>query len=182
MSKTRFDKLLVVDCEMTCWGKEPPPANEQSEIVQIGICSLIVATGEITDQASFIIKPRHSSLSDYFISLTGITPAKVKNGLMFDHVCNKIAKDYGSKHRIWAAYGNDREAFMRECELKNATYPFSQQYIDISTLFHLRNKLISGGVGLERALRDYYNFDFIGRPHDALADSMAAAELLKHLL
>ena len=33
----KLDKILVVDIEATCWeGK--PPAGEQNEIIEVGIC------------------------------------------------------------------------------------------------------------------------------------------------
>jgi inhibitor of KinA sporulation pathway (predicted exonuclease) len=178
--RPKLDKILVLDLEVTTWDNQPPPPNEHPEIIQIGICSLVVATKEIVDKASFIIKPRHSTISPYFEELTGLTKERVKGGLMFEHVCNKIAKDYGSRNRVWAAYGNDREAFERECEIKQALYPFSRQYIDISTLFHLKCKH-SGGVGLELALK-MVGAEFVGTPHRAEEDAYNAAELLKRVL
>ena len=98
---------------------------------------------------------------------------------MFEHVCNKIVKDYGSKHRVMASFGRDNEMFARECEIKGTDYPFGQ-HIDISTLFHLKCKH-SGGVGLELALK-MIGTEFVGTPHDAAEDAYNAAELLKHVL
>ena len=40
-----LDKIIVIDLEATCWEGDPPPGQE-SEIIEIGLCILDVATGE----------------------------------------------------------------------------------------------------------------------------------------
>jgi inhibitor of KinA sporulation pathway (predicted exonuclease) len=39
----KLDRILVIDVEATCWEGEPPP-GQTSEIVEIGLCVLDVAT------------------------------------------------------------------------------------------------------------------------------------------
>jgi len=41
----RLDQIIVLDVESTCWDGPPPP-GEENEIIEIGICTLEVATGE----------------------------------------------------------------------------------------------------------------------------------------
>ena len=188
MGRHQFDKIHVIDLEATCWGGAPHP-DERTEIIQIGICSLIIATGEIVNKTSLIIKPRHSTISEYCTNLTGITPVIAKGGMLFADACNKIIKDFGTRNRVWASFGvGDKEMLESEYELKMQEciekrvkrFPFSEQYIDISMLFHIKNKL-NGGCGLEDAL-NMYGTHFNGRPHDALMDAVNAAELLRFLI
>ena len=39
----KLDQILVVDVEATCWEGDPPP-GQISEIIEIGLCVLDVAT------------------------------------------------------------------------------------------------------------------------------------------
>ena len=39
----KLDRILVVDVEATCWEGDPPP-GQISEILEIGLCVLDVAT------------------------------------------------------------------------------------------------------------------------------------------
>ena len=50
----KLDKILVVDVEATCWDGKPP-SGQESEIVEIGLCTLEVAAGERSDKQSILV-------------------------------------------------------------------------------------------------------------------------------
>jgi inhibitor of KinA sporulation pathway (predicted exonuclease) len=177
----RLDKIIIVDTEATCW-EDSPPDGEVSEIIQIGICSLSIASGSISQKTSYIIKPRFSKISEYCTALTGISQSTVKGGLFFNDVCNKIIKDFGTKGRAWASYGiGDKYIFENECYKRAAKYPFSDHHIDVNLLFHLHNKHFEGYISLDKAMWSY-GMDFIGKQHSADDDAYNTARLLECLL
>ena len=45
MARRKLDRIVVVDVEATCW-EGAPPADEVSEIIEVGVCLLDVAAGE----------------------------------------------------------------------------------------------------------------------------------------
>jgi hypothetical protein len=40
----KLDQIIVIDVEATCW-EGHPPANEESEIIEIGLCVMDVQRG-----------------------------------------------------------------------------------------------------------------------------------------
>lgn len=184
-SRKKLDKIIVVDLECTCWEDGKPPMTEQpqrTEIIQIGICSLVVETGEIINKASYLTKPQWSSVSEYCTALTGITPEMAKRAMPFDNACNKIVKEFGPKSRVWASYGvGDKAMFEYECWEKQAQYPFSEHHIDVSTLFLLKHRINGGGVNLAKAM-EKIGTEFRGTQHSADDDAFNTAVLLAHLL
>lgn len=173
-------KIIVIDLEATCYEGEFPK-EERPEIIQIGACLLDLDKKEITKKDSYIIHPYHSSISKYCETLTGITPERAKRGIRFDHARNRLAKNFGTKRKIWGAWGEgDRIEFEQECQNWNVEYPFSNQFINISTLFSLYygfNKKIN----LEKALT-LLGLNFQGRPHDAEDDAYNTALILLKIL
>jgi len=71
-NKMRFDQIIVIDVESTCWhGKIPK--GQMNEIIEIGICIICTKSGDILDTRDIIVKPEHSTISDYCKNLTTIT-------------------------------------------------------------------------------------------------------------
>lgn len=103
--KLKIDRVVIVDCEATCWATKEEQGTLASEIIQIGACSLCLNTGEIEKTKSYIVKPHNFQLSEYCTNLTGLTTKIVKSGMPFKDACNKIVKDFGTKNRVWASYG-----------------------------------------------------------------------------
>ncbi len=72
MART-LDQIVVVDVESTCWEGQPPP-GEESEISEIGVCLVDVATGARAERRSILIRPERSRVSPYCTSLTKRAP------------------------------------------------------------------------------------------------------------
>jgi inhibitor of KinA sporulation pathway (predicted exonuclease) len=58
----KLDLINVIDVEATCW-KGTKPENQESEIIEIGICTLDVATGNRVDNEGILVKPERSFYS-----------------------------------------------------------------------------------------------------------------------
>ena len=56
----KLDQILVIDLEATCWLGDPPEGQE-SDIIEIGLCTLDVATGQRLDKASIVVRPERST-------------------------------------------------------------------------------------------------------------------------
>lgn len=179
--KLKIDRVVIVDCEATCWATKEEQGTLASEIIQIGACSLCLNTGEIEKTKSYIVKPHNFQLSEYCTNLTGLTTKIVKSGMPFKDACNKIVKDFGTKNRVWASYGTgDRKMFESECILKQAIYPFNDCHIDVSILFHLKY-FIKDRMSLEVAL-EKIGKKFEGKQHNADWDAYNTAVLLFGIL
>lgn len=148
----KLDQILVVDVEATCWSGAPPD-GEASEIIQIGICTLDVLTGERLKKRSILVKPEQSKVSEFCTQLTGLTKKQVnKNGITFAKACAVLEREFVSRKRIWASYGDyDRTIFQRQCGARGVEYPFSAGHINVKSLFALFYAL-PYEVGMTRAL------------------------------
>ena len=137
----------MVDVEATCWAGEPP-AGQVSEIIEIGVCELDVESGERVGKHSVLVRPERSTVSEFCTSLTTLTAEQVAGGVTYAEACRLLRKDFGSRDRVWASYGDyDRKQFERQ-----GSYPFGPRHVNVKTLFALSRRL-PREVGLDAALR-----------------------------
>lgn len=68
----RLDQMLVIDVEATCW-EHGPPVGEESEIIELGLCPLDLATGERLHTRSILVRPERSTVSAVCTQLTTLT-------------------------------------------------------------------------------------------------------------
>ena len=178
--KRRLDKILVVDLEATCWESEPPN-GESSEIIEIGLCVLDVATGERTDTQGILVKPERSALSDYCQKLTTITPDMLTGAPSFAEACALLVERFDSTRRTWASYGDfDRIKLMQQCEDWGVPYPFGRSHINVKNLFALQQGL-SKEVGLQEATA-LIGLLFEGTIHRGVDDAWNIAAVLNRVL
>ena len=179
--RKKLDKIIVVDCECTCWSTKEEQGAQCSEIIQIGVCSLNLAAKTIGQEASYLIKPKYSTVSEYCTALTGITQKNLKGAMSLFDACNLLMKKFGTRNRVWSSYGNgDGIKFREDCIKKVADYPFGGHYIDTSLLFHIKY-LLNSNISLTEALK-LAGFEFYGTQHNAMYDAYNTAVLLKHLI
>ena len=146
----KLDKIIVIDLEATCWEGDPPE-SQQSEIIEIGLCVLDVATGEREAPRALLVRPRQSTLSPYCQALTTLTPEMLASGLDFADACAILHAEYLSEVRTWASYGDyDRLMMAAQCESWGVPYPFGRSHINVKNLFALQLGL-SKEVGLGKA-------------------------------
>ncbi|PJF43901.1 MAG: DNA polymerase III [Phototrophicales bacterium] len=176
----KLDVVVVIDIEATCWAGATPVGQEH-EIIEIGICTLDIKTGERIDRESLLVKPTKSKVSQFCTELTGLTQQDVDNGLRFDRACSILRKKFKTKSRIWASYGDyDRKMFEKQCAAHGVAYPFNGTHINIKSLYAML-------MGLEReislsAVLSQLNIEFEGQPHRGIDDAWNEALILSHLI
>lgn len=176
----KLDKIIVIDLEATCWEGDPP-AGETSEIIEIGLYVLDVATGQREPARSLLVKPRHSTLSPYCQKLTTITPEMLEDGLDFADACRILREEYLSETRTWASYGDyDRIMMAAQCDSWNIPYPFGRSHINVKNLFALQNGL-EKEVGLQKATA-LLGLPFEGTIHRGMDDAWNIAAVLDRVL
>lgn len=176
----KLDQIIVVDVEATCWEGEPPP-GEENEIIEIGVCALDVAAGQRLDKQSIIVRPERSRISEFCTTLTTLTQAEVETGIAFSEACDILKKQYKSKNRVWASYGDyDRRQFMQQCQSHNVEYPFGPTHINVKNLFALAHGLREE-VGMAKALA-LLNLPLEGVHHRAGDDAWNIARILAELV
>lgn len=152
MAKRRFDMLLIVDIEATCWQGEAIPEGERSEIIEIGLCTWDIPTGQRLARRSILVRPEHSRVSAFCTSLTTLTQEQVEQGISFAQACTLLQEEYFSRERVWASYGDyDRSMFVKQCEQSHIPYPFGTRHINLKTLFAL-TQAHPWEVGMAKAL------------------------------
>lgn len=176
-----LDKILVVDVESTCWEGGYPQRGQMSEIIEVGICSLDVASLRRQDKASIMVKPMKSIINDFCTQLTSITPEMVELAKPLSNACSVLEKEYETRQRIWASWGDyDRNQFHRNCKEYGLRYPFGPTHINVRTLFS-----ITLGLGrkfeLDGAFK-YLGWELEGPLHRGVDDAWNTAKLLSWLL
>ena len=175
-----LDKILVVDLEATCWEGDPSP-GETSEIIEIGICTLDVHSGERSDKRGILVKPQHSSLSDYCMQLTTIHPEMLEHAPSFRQACRLLREKYLSDRRTWASYGNyDRLMMAEQCKEMEVPYPFGRSHINVKNLLALHFGL-DQEVDLERGTA-LVDLPFEGTIHRGVDDAWNIAAVLSRVL
>lgn len=179
MSK-KLDQILVIDLEATCWDG-PIPTGQRSEIIEIGICPLELHTGRRLEKRSIIVKPTQSTISPFCTQLTTLTQAMVDQGTPFTMACEILRKEYLSRDRVWASFGDyDRTMFQEQCKHTGVPYPFGPRHLNVKTLFALARGLPSE-VGMAAAL-ELENLPLVGTHHRGDDDAWNIAEILNQLM
>ncbi|WP_435858412.1 exonuclease domain-containing protein [Streptomyces milbemycinicus] len=138
MARLRLDRVLVVDVEATCWDG-PAPEGMESEIIEIGLCELDVATGERPVRRSLMVRPERSTVSPFCTELTTITPEQAAAGIGFAEACEILRDEHGAGHRVWASWGEyDRAQFTRQSSATNIRYPFGTRHLNVKNLTSTR--------------------------------------------
>ncbi|HEY9209972.1 MAG TPA: 3'-5' exonuclease [Methylotenera sp.] len=177
MADNKYDEVIVIDLESTCWETRQEQYMNYSEIIEIGVCRLNVLTSDITDPRSIIVKPMFSEVSAFCTELTGHTQEGVDQGISLMRAIEILKTDYGFKNKMWASYGNyDRIKLIDECERKNIERPLPPTHLNISALATLKlraNKRVGLGNACAR-----FGFKFEGRQHSGMDDAVMAAKVL----
>ena len=176
----KLDKIIVIDLEATCWEGDPPP-GESSEIIEIGLCVLDVATGHREPARALLVKPEHSGLSPYCQKLTTITPEMLENAPNLPEACAILREEYHSESRTWASYGDyDRLMLAAQCDARAISYPFGRSHINVKNLFALQMGL-EREVGLQKAT-SMLGLPFEGTIHRGMDDAWNIAAILDRIL
>ncbi|MCM2370972.1 3'-5' exonuclease [Aporhodopirellula aestuarii] len=176
----KLDQILVVDVESTCWDG-PPPENETSEILEIGLCTVDVASLERIEKHSILIAPERSTISQFCTELTTLTPDMFSNAGSLCDAAKRLKNDFRSKDRLWASWGDyDRRQFERTCQVAGVGYPFGLTHLNIKSLFAITLGL-AHEVGLDTACQKL-GIEMEGTHHRGDDDAWNIAGILCHIL
>ena len=178
----KFDKIVVLDIEATCWATEAERGDQESEIIELGLCNYHVETGHISEAMSIYVRPDNIELSQFCTDLTGITTGQLKKeGVPLEGAVNRLRKHFGPKHRVMAQWGNyDWYQVSTECLRKDINFPFGRSNINVKELYAVYRKLPKA-LGLGNALKNE-KMEFIGQPHSGRDDAYNTARILKLVL
>jgi inhibitor of KinA sporulation pathway (predicted exonuclease) len=175
-----LDKVVVVDLEATCWEGQPP-AGEQPEIIEIGVCLLDTSRGTREDKRSIMVKPRRSRVSPFCTKLTTLTQADVDKGIPLADAVAELEKLGKNRGRTWASWGDyDRLQLGRECEEQKIELPFGRTHLNVKNLFALRRGS-SREPGLDKAMEEM-SLPMEGTHHRGADDAWNIAKLLWELV
>jgi inhibitor of KinA sporulation pathway (predicted exonuclease) len=176
----KLDQIIVVDIEATCW-EGAVPTRQESEIIEIGVCTLDIASGERLEKDSILVKPERSKVSQFCTQLTTLTQEQVEQGIAFPEACSILKNKYLSQQRVWASYGEyDRRQFERQCQSRHISYPFGDRHINVKSLLAIIHAL-PREVGMANAL-ELLNLPLEGTHHRGGDDAWNIAGILSKLL
>jgi inhibitor of KinA sporulation pathway (predicted exonuclease) len=176
----KYDKILIVDVEMTCWETPEETKKNKTEIIEIGIVEVETKGFTITRERTFLIKPKFSEVSDFCTNLTSITNKMLsKQGYEYTDVVRILKEKFGTKNKMYVGWGNDNVAFINQSELFSIENPFSNNYLNLSQVYSIFNnkkdKLSLSNIIKEEGLI------FEGEAHRALVDAKNTYYLFKKM-
>lgn len=175
------DAVLVVDLEATCWLGHPPE-GQRSEIIEIGIAALDLASAEIIKRGTVLVKPTVSEISGFCTELTHITPELVEaEGVTFAEACDWLRDEYQSHRRLWVSWGSyDLKMMELECKLRNQPYPFTSYHQNLKRIYAKISKT-KHGLGLSMAIKTL-GWEFEGSHHRGGDDAYNTARIAQWLV
>lgn len=173
----RNNSIIIVDLEATCWDG-PIPEGQQSEIIEIGVCLLDKATGEITANEGILIKPECSTVSPFCTRLTTLTQEQLDHhGTSFEAACTQLYDQYGSLANTWASYGAyDLNMMRAQCQERGITYPLPDNHINVKNYFGKKRGL-KRNTGMAGAL-EILGLPLEGTHHRGCDDALNIARIM----
>ena len=172
-------RTQFIDCEMLCWPNKQIPSGQSNHIIQIGIVEVDADNFDITRKQRYYVRPKNKNfeVSEYCTILTGITKETILDeGKYFPEIMRTIKKEFSPRHKVTFAWGNDHEPIRDQCNQHICDNPWAETGIwDFGTVFRTAFNLKTK-MPLAKAL-EKLNLEFPGKPHDALNDAMALANL-----
>ncbi len=177
----KLDKVLVVDLESTCW-KGAPPAGQESDIIEIGLCVLDARNLEVGESRGILVRPRRSQVSEFCTELTTLTAEQIeREGIAFADALKILRKDYDSRNLVFASYGDyDRRMVERQCRELEQPYPFGPTHLNVKSMLALAFGW-PFEVGMAGAL-ERLGLELKGTHHRGVDDAANIARLLCYML
>ncbi|XP_023573431.1 3'-5' exoribonuclease 1 isoform X2 [Octodon degus] len=184
-----YDYICIIDFEATCEEGNPPEFIH--EIIEFPVVLLNTHTLEIEDTFQQYVRPEiNTQLSDFCISLTGITQDQVDGADTFPEVLKKVIdwmklKELGTKYKycILTDGSWDMSKFLNiQCQLSRLKYPsFAKKWINIRKSYGNFYKVPRSQTKLTIML-EKLGMDYDGRPHSGLDDSKNIARIAVRML
>lgn len=184
-----YDYICIIDFEATCEEGNPPEFIH--EIIEFPVVLLNTHTLQIEDTFQQYVRPEiNTQLSDFCVSLTGITQDQVDRADIFPQVLKKVIdwmklKELGTKYKycILTDGSWDMSKFLNiQCQLSRLKYPhFAKKWINIRKSYGNFYKVPRSQTKLAIML-EKLGMDYDGRPHSGLDDSKNIARIAVRML
>ncbi|MGW4631939.1 exonuclease domain-containing protein [Nocardia sp. NPDC004415] len=178
--RTDSGLLNVVDIEATCWTGSPPP-GQTSEIIEIGLTVVDLATHTRVSKHGILVRPTRSTVGEFCTELTGLTRQQVDTGVEFAEACRVLTTDFAAGTRPWASWGDyDRKQFFVQCAETGVPYPFGPRHTNAKQVFAesyglRRRQGMAGALGIAELPLE-------GRHHRGEDDAWNIGALITHVL
>jgi inhibitor of KinA sporulation pathway (predicted exonuclease) len=177
----RYDKVLIVDLEATCWEDRAESAKNTSEIIEIGVVLYNLKTKLIEKSDGLIVKPAFSTVSPFCTQLTTLTQEVVDQGMPLKVALDILRKRYDSSNYPWASWGAyDRKMIDRQCARFGLPNPMSDEHLNVKLLFALGHESHKR-CGMEQALQAM-DIPQTGIHHRGIDDALNITKILNKLL
>ena len=179
------EKIIVFDTEYTAWEgslqREWSGPNEYREVVQIG--AVFVETEEFVELNSFnvFVRPKKNpTLSEYFVTLTGITQEIIhKQAIDFPLALRRLY-EWSNSYDIYSFDKDDADVLRENCRLSGIDFPFED-----SRFFDIREIFLKAGIPVEQyssgSIVEAFGKAITRRPHNALNDARTIVDGLREL-
>ena len=153
--KTNDPEFIIFDTEFTAWegshARRWSGPGEYMEIVEIGAIKVDTERLEEVAEFSVLVKPlKNPVLSEYFISLTGITNERVeREGVSLTEAIKKFSEFVGDLPTY--SFGGDETVIKKNCDLLGVPFQMSKNsFFNVVEVFEAQNvpasKFTSGTV------------------------------------
>lgn len=182
MGRIKTNKLLVYDCEATCWNDREKTRNE-GELIEIGIVPIDLSTFEVREDLSYsaLIKPANTRISQYCTELTGISQDQIdERAKTFDVVVDEILNKYQQRVAN-GSWGNfDPKIVKKAAKAYDTRFPFEDTHYNLKNMYSLLSGR-SRELSLIKAI-EAEGLSFKGTQHTAIDDAINTAIIIsKHL-
>lgn len=181
---SKFNKIICIDLESTCYENDVWPEGEKQDIIEIGVAVLHTDNWKITDNRGILIRPTRSKVSEFCTKLTTLTYEKLRTegSPNFEQGLKRFVNEYGPKNYPWASWGNwDRWAFSRQCDDLSLSYPFGSNHFNVKALWSCW-KGGNTGIGYLGDVVRHEGLPDDGTPHRGDTDARWCAEILGKIL
>jgi inhibitor of KinA sporulation pathway (predicted exonuclease) len=178
----RYDKVLIVDLEATCWETREESTKYISEILEIGVVLFNLQTKLVEKSQGILVKPVVSHISPFCTQLTTITKELVDaEGVSFPDAYDILVDEYNSRDYPWMSWGAyDKNMFDRQCSRYECQSPMSNLHTNLKVVHAMASKK-HRAVGMEAALAEL-KIPLNGTHHRGIDDALNITKIFQALL
>ncbi|HLY26034.1 MAG TPA: 3'-5' exonuclease [Aggregatilineales bacterium] len=171
---------IIVDLEATCWKTGTDPARQ--EIIEIGAVMLTPGAAQPMPEFARFVRPVNEPvLSDFCVSLTGITQADVDGANPFDVVFGAFVTWIAAEPFTlcsWGAY--DLNQFRVDCSRHQIALPTTfERHINLKKAFAQWKGIKPCGM---KAALEVLNLPLEGKHHRGIDDARNIAKIAQAML
>lgn len=177
-----LDVLNLIDLECTCWDDPHEKAMYQQEIIEIGIWEYHLKDKELKKGKGILVHNTEGPISDFCTRLTSLTQNQLdREGMSFEAATNILLREYKSKQRNWASWGNfDLRIFREQYKRRKTQYPLGPGHFNVKTLYSFLRRHPKE-YGIDKALT-MEGMEFEGHHHRGVDDTYNFGRIVRLII